>query len=186
MKSDYSTRGAFDEVYTPVEAVEMIMPYIPIVERECFDTEWGMTFSIGLVSMLPRIWEPTAIKESKIVSVLSNAGYKVIGSHIENGKNFFTYEPDEYDMIITNPPYSMKDDFLKRVFDLDKPFMFLLPLTALEGQKRSRMFSKHKIQLLIPDKRFNFQPDKKSGIWFQTSWFCYKCNLPNDLNFIQI
>ena len=28
--------------------------------------------------------------------------------------------------------------------------------------------------------------EKKSGAWFQTSWFCYKCNLNNDLNVVGI
>ena len=89
-------------------------------------------------------------------------------------------------MIITNPPYSLKDKFLQRAFKLDKPFMFLLPITTLEGVKRGDLFNNNKIQLLIPNKRFNFIPNKKSGAWFQTSWFSYKLNLENDLNFISI
>ena len=28
-KKDFSKRGVFDELYTPDEAVEMILPYIP-------------------------------------------------------------------------------------------------------------------------------------------------------------
>lgn len=79
-------------------------------------------------------------------------------------------------MIITNPPYSKKDQFLKRTFELNKPFMFLLPLTALEGIERGEMFDKNVIQLLIPNKRFNFKPEKQSGAWFQTSWFVMGVN----------
>jgi hypothetical protein len=64
--------------------------------------------------------------------------------------------------------------------------MFLLPLTTLEGVFRGKLFNEHHIQLLIPNKRFNFKPDKKSGAWFQTSWFCWGLNLDRDLNFIEL
>ena len=165
-KKEFSKRGAFDELYTPEEAVNMILPYIP--------------------ENIKTIWECTAIKESKIVKVLRDKGFNVITSHIEDSKDFLKYEPDNYDMIISNPPYSLKNKFLKRAFELNKPFMFLLPLTTLEGIDRGNMFNKNKIQVLIPNKRFNFIPDKNSGAWFQTSWFCSKCNLKNDLNFINI
>jgi hypothetical protein len=87
-------------------------------------------------------------------------------------------------MIITNPPYSKKDAFLKRAYELNKPFMFLLPLTTLEGIGRGKMFNEKGIQMLIPNKRFNFKPEKNSGAWFQTSWFCYGCNFEKELNFI--
>ena len=89
-------------------------------------------------------------------------------------------------MIITNPPYSKKDKFLKRAYFLEKPFMFLLPITTLEGIARGAMFDKYGIQLIIPNKRFNFKPEKKSGAWFQTSWFCNNINLKKDLNFVNL
>ncbi len=144
----------------------MILPYIP--------------------NNIKTIWECTAIKESKIVKVLRDNGYNVITTHIENGENFFKHEPKIYDMIITNPPYSLKNKFLQRAYDLEKPFMFLLPLTALEGIKRGKMYGNNGVQLIIPNKRFNFKPEKKSGAWFQTSWFTHKVNLENDLNFVPL
>jgi spore maturation protein CgeB len=68
-KKDYSKRGAFDELYTPDEAVNMIIRYIP--------------------NDVKVIWECTAIKDSRIVKVLRDNGYKVITSHIEDGQDFF-------------------------------------------------------------------------------------------------
>lgn len=165
-KIDYSQNGANDEYYTPAEAVEMIIPFIP--------------------KSVKTIWECTAIKESLIVEVLQSYGYDVIPSHIKDGKDFLTYEPEEpYDLIITNPPYSIKDKFLRRAFDLKKPFMFLLPITTLEGLKRGKMFRENSIQLLIPDIRFSFTA-KKNGAWFQTSWFTHGLGLHKDLNFVPI
>lgn len=165
-KKEFIKRGTFDELYTPKEAVEMILEYIP--------------------DDVKVIWECTGIEGSIIVDVLRKNGYTVISTHIERGEDFFEYEPNEYDMIITNPPYSLKDRFLKRGFELGVPFMYLLPITTLEGVKRGKMFNKNKIQLLIPNRRFNFKPEKGSSAWFQTSWFCYGCNFENDLNFINI
>ena len=83
--------NSWGELYTPPEAVEMIVPYIP-------DT-------------IQTIWECTAIKESKIVRVLEESNFNVIGSHIQDGYDFFEYEPEQYDMIITNPPYQYKNEF---------------------------------------------------------------------------
>jgi hypothetical protein len=165
-KVDYSVNGPNDEYYTPIGAVKMIIPYIPKQVRT--------------------IWECTAIKESRIVEVLRYHGYEVIPSHIDNGKDFLTYEPDDYDMTITNPPYSLKDKFLKRAFELKKPFMFLLPITTLEGKNRNKMFRENGIQLLIPDIRFSFTSGEGSGAWFQTSWFTHGLRLKNDLIFVPV
>ena len=165
-KIDYSKNGPNDEYYTPDEAVHMIIPYIP--------------------SNVKTIWECTAIKGSRIVEVLRSYGYNVIPTHINDGFDYFKYEPAQYDLNITNPAYSIKDEFLRRAFYLEKPFMFLLPTTTLEGLNRGKMFRENKIQLLIPDRRFNFNPAKPNGAWFHTSWFTYGLNLKNDLNFIQL
>ena len=164
-KIEYSKNGANDEYYTPNEAVELILPFIP--------------------PKVKTIWECTAIEESRIVKVLRSNGYNVIPTHIKDGFDFFEYKPIDFDLLVTNPPYSIKDKFLKRAFELNKPFMFLLPTTTLEGLKRGKMFRDHKIQLIIPDRRFSFT-DKKNGAWFHTSWFTYELNLPKDLNFISI
>lgn len=165
-KVDYSMNGPNDEYYTPPEAVEMIIPYIPKHVRT--------------------IWECTAIKESRIVEVLRANGYEVIPSHIDDGKDFLTYAPvEDYDIIITNPPYSLKYEFLKRAFSLKKPFMFLLPTTTLEGKKRGKLFRENNIQLLVPDGRFSFT-EKKNGAWFHTSWFTHGLGLKNDLNFVSL
>lgn len=164
-KIKYIKRGPFDELYTTKEAVECILPFIP--------------------PGVKTIWECTAIENSEIVNVLKENGFEVISSHLNEGLDFFKYQPQHYDLIITNPPFSLKDQFLKRTFELNKPFMMLLPITTLEGKKRSEMFQKNKVQILIPSKRFNFIKEKK-GSWFQTSWFTWKLNLKNDLTFLNL
>ena len=82
------TDKASDEVYTPTYAVTPLIKYIKI-------------FNPNAV-----IWCPFDTPQSEYVKVFSQAGFKVIYSHIDEGKNFFFYEPEEpYDIIISNPPY---------------------------------------------------------------------------------
>ena len=53
-------------------------------------------------------------------------------SHIGTGQDFLQYEPQEdYDYIISNPPFSKKDAILKRLYELKKPFAILMPLNVL-------------------------------------------------------
>jgi hypothetical protein len=75
-----------------------------------------------------------------------------------------------------------------RAYNLNVPFAFLMPLTALEGKKRGELYRKFGIQLIIPNKRVNFitPSGKGSGAWFQVAWFCWKLNLPNQLNFVEL
>jgi len=151
-----------DELYTPEYAIKPLLKYL--------DKFKGKT-----------IWECTDFGSSNITKVLKENGFKVISTHIKDGKNFFDYEPEEYDLIITNPPYSLKDNFLQRAYELNKPFCFLLPLTSLEGIKRGEMFRQYGIEVLVLDKRVNFMKEKKS-CWFNTSWFCWNV-LPKRLIF---
>jgi hypothetical protein len=149
---NYMKNPKNDELYTPKKAVYPLLDYLPK----------NIT-----------IWECTDFGESKITEVLKDNGYKVISTNIDEGFNFLTDEPNFYfDMIITNPPYSLKDEFLQRCYELNKPFCMLLPLTTLEGKKRGEMFRKYGIEVLVLDKRINFMKNKKN-VWFNTSWFCW-------------
>ena len=151
-----------DELYTPINAIIPLLKYLPI--------DKNIT-----------IWECTDYGDSNITKVLKTCGYNVITTHINNF-DFLKDEPKfDFDMIITNPPYSLKDEFLKRCYYFNKPFCMLLPLTTLEGVERHKMFKWYGIELMVFDKRINFLTNKKS-CWFNTSWFCWKV-LPSTLIF---
>ncbi len=157
-------KGPYDELFTPPEAVVPLLKYLP---------------------KKLRYWECTDFGESNITLVLKENGFIVKSSHIQQNINFLKDDPPfEYDVIITNPPYSIKDSFLERAYNIGKPFCFLMPLTTLEGVKRGKMFRKYGIQLLVLDRRINFMKNKKN-VWFNTSWFCWKI-LPKDLVFEEV
>lgn len=118
------------------------------------------------------------------IKVSGGGGYRVVRSHINDGQDFFTYEPDEYDVIVSNPPFSMKDQVLKRLYELNKPFAILLPLNSLQGQTRYKYF-KNGIQMLSFDKRVGYHNMKNmdvpvEGTPFATAYFCRDV-LPKDL-----
>ena len=151
---DRSSKG--DEVYTPFYAVKPILEYIPKDKTVwCpFDKEW-----------------------SAFVQSFVERGNKVIFSHIENGEDFFFYEPKEhYDLIVSNPPFSKKDEVLKRLYELDKPFAVLLPTNSIQGKKRFDIFADD-IQILGFDTRVNYHTNGdfknfKKGNHFSSSYFC--------------
>ena len=158
-----------DEMYTPREAV------LPLIQF--MDTS------------VKTIWCPFDDETSEYVKVFMEYGYNVIASHIDNGQDFFEYEPDiDYDVIISNPPFSLKDDVLKRLHELNKPYAVLLPLPSLQGQKRFPYLANS--QALIFDKRINFYQDTAhtkmvKGVAFASIYVC-KNFLPNDLMFVQL
>lgn len=134
------------------------------------------------------IWE-CAQGKGNLVKGLEDYGYNCIGTDVLEGYDFLTYEPDYYDCIITNPPFSIKQQFLQRSYELGKPFAFLLPLTTLETKKRQDLFKKYGVEIIFFDKRINFETPNKvenSGSWFATAWFCYGLKIGKELNFVNL
>ena len=160
---NYMKNEKNDELYTPDYAIEPLLKYLPKDKI---------------------IWECTDFGSSNITKLLKQHDYKVISTHKDNF-DFLTDTPNfDFDMIITNPPYSLKNEFLKKCYQYYKPFCLLLPLTSLEGIERGKMFREKGIDVLVLDRRCDFMDNKKSN-WFNTSWFCYKV-LPKQLIFEEL
>jgi hypothetical protein len=155
--------GHSDEMQTPQIAIKCLVPYL--------NKDWT-------------IWE-SAWGGGSLANHLKKEGFNVIGS---NEVDFLDNFNNDFDCIVTNPPYSKKEEFLRRAYLIGKPFAFLLPLTALEGKRRGELYRQFGIQLIIPNKRINFVTPSGmgGGSWFQVAWFCYKLNLPKDLNFVEL
>lgn len=152
-----------NDLYTPREAI------IPILK--CLDKD-------------KIYWECTDFGDSNIRKVMVENGFKVIATRKEEF-DFLKDDPlFKFDVIITNPPYSLKNKFIKRCYELNKPFMLLLPLTALEGKERGKLYRQNGIELIVLDKRINFMKEK-NNVWFNTSWFCYKI-CKQQLNFEKV
>ena len=150
MKQALKNSKPYDELFTPRYAIEPILKYIPRTVKT--------------------IWCPCDTEDSNIYKMLVENGYCVYVSHIDYGYDFLKYDLTNYDMIITNPPFSIKDKIIERCYYLKKPFALLLPLTALEGSKRNKLFSEG-IGCVVLDKRIDF--NGKGNCWYNTSWFIH-------------
>ena len=118
---------------------------------------------------------------------LRQAGRTVIATDKKQGNDFLTWQPsDEWHCIVTNRPFSLKNEFLARAYDLGKPFAFLLPLTALESSSRQSLFRDNGIQMMLLDKRIQFETpaQQRSHPWFSVAWFCWGLGLPEQLTFV--
>lgn len=162
---DYMQNVKNDELYTPEYAIKPLLKYLPK----------------NVV-----IWECTDYGSSNITKVLKENGFDVVSTH-KKDFDFLTNMPDfQFDVIITNPPYSLKDEFIKKCYEYKKPFCLLLPITSLEGIERGKMYRENGIELLVFDRRCNFIYDNaKKSNWFNTSWFCWKV-LPKKLIFEEL
>jgi hypothetical protein len=160
---DYTKNPKYDHFITPAYAARPLVSYVP--------KQWT-------------VWEPTDDGTSEIAKTLRENGNKVVSTDI-NELDFLKDEPDfHYDCIITNPPYSIKDDFIYSCWMRGKPFALLMPLTALEGVGRGGMFRAmgKRLGVLVLDRRVEFTG---GSVWFNTSWFCYGI-LPRQLIFAEL
>ena len=157
---NYIQREKYDELYTPSEAIYPILKYLD--KNKIY-------------------WECTDYGSSNITKILKENGFKIIGTGKEE-IDFLNEKPSfDFDVIITNPPYSLKNQFLKKCYEYNKPFLLLLPITTLEGKERNKIFKKYGLEIIVLDKRINFMKNK-NNVWFNTSWFCWKV-LPKQLIF---
>ena len=152
-----------DFYQTPSYAVEPLLKYIP--------KEWS-------------VWD-CACGQFNIVNFFRNNGYASEGNDIiiDESADFLLCEYTGYDCIVTNPPFSLKTQFLEVASALGKPFAFLMNLTSLETQRRQVVYKKCGLQLILLDKRVDFetQDGSTSGAWFPTGWFTFGFNLPADI-----
>ena len=155
-KVDFAKKkGLTDEWYTPESAIRPILQHLP----------WGCI-----------VWCPFDTEESNFVKVLRENGYIVECSHIHNeDEDFFNYEPFEWDIIVSNPPYSIRNDILKRVFSFGKPFALLINTNGLfDSQIRWDLFSKNDFSLFYLKGRVNYMKEyrkvEKSSPPFQSAY----------------
>lgn len=144
-----------DEVYTPFYAVQPLLEFI---------------------SKDKKIWCPFDEEWSAFYQTFTENGYNVVRSSLSDDKDFFKYEPDDWDILISNPPFSKKDAILKRVYQLDKPFALLLPINTIQSKVRYKIF-KNEIQMLCFDSRVDYHTWNNmqyttKGNHFSSAYFC--------------
>jgi hypothetical protein len=130
-----------------------------------------------------KIWE-CAAGQGRLVAELKGRGYEVTASDIETGFDFLdTLMPvPKCDMLLTNPPFDVKDRWIRRCYDIGKPWALLMPITAHGEQERVSMYREYGVQLIMPPRRIEFITPNgtEGGGWFFSVWFTWGLNLPRD------
>ena len=168
---------AQDNYPTPSILVNMLVPYLK---------KWESDF-ISKNGRKPILWLPFDTEESKYYTILKKEGFQVVRSHLNDDKDFFNYQPEQFDIIVSNPPFSTKLDIFERIiFGLKKPFVLLMNMMAINYQNVSNLFQSvnPKIQFIIPDKKVSFDGNTSS---FSSGYVCYDfidhtifCHLPHN------
>lgn len=131
-----------DEFYTPVYAIKPLVKYLkPGSKILCpFDGEL-----------------------SNFVIYLRECGFEVEFKHIFNGEDFFNLtkeDVEDFDYIISNPPYSLKYEVFNHLFNLNKPFAMLVGIVGLfESKKRYEMFKNNDFEIMYLNKRVSYFKD---------------------------
>lgn len=122
-----------DKWYTPVEVVRTMLSVYPPKKGDRvlmpFDTDKS-----NFTKVITQDYDPLAIY----------------------GVNDFLTKDYEFDYLITNPPYSNKDEVIAKCIETGKPCVLVLPIDALGGVQRHKLYSQTNISVYIPTKRIKF------------------------------
>jgi hypothetical protein len=143
---------------------------------ECYTPKYGVKPILKYIPSNAIIWCPFDKEDSEFVKEISKTNI-VVYSHIDDGEDFFKYEPEKWDIIISNPPFKNKRKFFERALSFNKPFALLMTNTWLNDKYSKFVFyeANKDMQLLMFDKRIKFTKNNKveNKITFSSSYFCY-------------
>ena len=121
------------------------------------------------------IWDPF-YSQGRAAAFLMEAGAKEV---IHEKRDAFDWSP-ECELIVTNPPFSIKKKCLTYLLSLDKPVLILLPLADLASVWFREVVGEHQYHLYVPNKRYAFLKDGEQvkGVSFASCWFFFIPGLP--------
>jgi len=121
----------------------------------------------------------------------SGSHLKDMGFNVIHEDNLDFFENDRGDIVVSNPPFTKVPDVLKRLVELDKPFIMIMPSSKIITQYFRKLFSDNEnhIQIIIPRKRIQFQKlvngkideNQENKCNFDCFYYCWKIGLPRDI-----
>lgn len=141
----------------------------------------------NIAHLIPKdkiIWE-AFYGDGKSGTYLEELGFNVIHKEVD----FF--EHNLGDIIVSNPPFSKSKEIFKHLLTLDKPFILIFPASKI-FTSYCREWKDKGLQIIIPRKRIHFEkkidgvtPNNwKNACNFDCFYYCYKMNLPHDINWL--
>jgi hypothetical protein len=116
---------------------------------------------------------------------LRELGFNVIHEEID------FYENNLGDILWSNPPFSDCKRIMRRLNELDKPFIMLMPFSKINTSYFRENFKDKGIQIIIPRKRIQFAK-LKDGVEttenkcnFDCFYYCYKMNLKENITWLE-
>jgi hypothetical protein len=155
------TFQVYDDYMTPKDAWENIKDYIPQNKV---------------------IWEPF-YGDGNSGKYLQELGFTVI----HENEDFFSN--NKGDIVVSNPPFSLKKEVIQKLKELDKPFILIMPCSTMVCSYM-RTIMGNDIQIIIPRKRIQFLKMEDGKLInngkcnFDCFYYCYKMNLPRDIVYL--
>lgn len=169
-----------DECYTAAAESDKIIDYL--INKKILKN--------GLI-----VWLPFDNEYSNIYKSIKNKwkGGEVVISNLEMGLDFYNYQPEKYHLILSNPPFKGRTKLLKRLHEINKPFIILQATQFFNNQHAVKHLcdSSDDYQFILPRGRMNFityNPERdslrssKGGAAFYSFWLCYKIGLEKTFN----
>ena len=162
----------YDDYFTPKEAWEQVNHFIPKDK-----TIWECFYGDG-----------------KSARHLTELGNRVVSINID----FFDDDlMPTHDLCVSNPPFSKTKEVMEKLVERNKPFLMIMPPGRLGATYMIDLFKEQEdqLQIIIPRKRCKFlkadpttkeplpEKDQPKG-GFNIYYYCWKMNLPKDINFI--
>lgn len=130
---------------------------------DLYPTPPEVTVALMRFLKLPRstqIWEP-ACGQGDMVEALRACGMLAYGTDIRDGQDFLDrWQPRNTiaacSWIITNPPFSLADEFIRHAAEIGKPFAMLLKAQYWHAAKRAQLFREIPPSYVLP---LTWRPD---------------------------
>jgi len=131
------------------------------------------------------IYEPFYL-DGKAKTYLNELGYNNV---IHNNECFFeNYNKYQYDIIISNPPFSIKKKVFETLYKINKKFIMIVPVSTITKLFIKEIFKSDVsyLQMIIPNRRMQFEKDgnQLKRCWFDCVFLCYKLNLKKDIYYL--
>ena len=165
-----------DETYTYPSLICPLIEKIEVFRERKGKTKQELTIWLPFDTVDNVKFQDFTVEKSNYYKILKEQGYNVITSHIATGQDFFKYQPDSFDLIISNPPFKNKKAFFERALSFKKPFALVGPASWLNDSGCYDLFYNIKLQLFMPRSRPTFFRNWKI-VWKMTSfkaiYFCF-------------
>ena len=147
-------------------------------ENDNWETPASAFLDVREVIEGKRCWDPF-YSEGRAAGFLLQAG---AASVVHEKRDAFEWNPD-CDIVVTNPPFSIKKKCLAYLLRLGKDVLILLPLTDSASVWFREVVGPHQYSVYIPKKRYAFLKDgiRQPGVSFPSVWFWFP-NLPAGLH----